>query len=1254
MAVKFAYIDIDEEVYVASSKPFDMNNLEPDPEGYTKEIVENSKIFIKICEKKEYYNASAWTTLNETFNPIMDKIRSEQTDPETKKRTEYYQTEIQPVLKNIQVYISYIRETYKENTLLFELAKKIDPGYTASSPESVFYTDWIYNELKEKRIDDTDVGTTKKYLELFTDISKTEKLKIKDFTIRTLYDKLEELGLLRSTQGINERERDIIKGKIKGAVIIHQEGDWTVYKVSTEECAKVLGSNTNWCTAKDMARRYLDKCGYLIIFYFKGRPYSQLEPSSGEFKDRKNIKITTTDYPPYTLQDPILYEIFNKTKDDLLDKPIRYNKSSLKDTVLPAHKPEDVWLQKVSKFKPSEIHEKLKEIQINRYKILEPQVFMEDASLMITEPYMKAWAESKEGRDSNLEELIKEKSNWALSYACNIIQGSWPEAEATIFKSDEWDDYVRYALKKTIVTFLSEKFNTDYKGSFDNFLNAYRAVQEICNNLKDYQRQYLEGSVFFSSVLSINAESADWLLYSCLENYTKIPKDIKISEKDGLVTEIVSTATGKAYTFTKLTQKIYDKIKEMQETQMKNEFDVSIENTRIFIKRTLSYSRQSKIEAINNALPRDTNFEKKFDIISAHSNIHHSSELWFYLLTEPRRSSTSNMTDKEKSKLKSFLGTWGNVDDRYWEILQAIRNKYGPPLDVFFCYFIYSDFYDRKRLLELKNLLLKEGRAGRPQQTELVDYGLLLIEKALINNETSSDFWDGNLLTALKGKKSELLEKRKNRNKKLIDEIIENIANPEVRGEFKKLLDPEYKRTNVKNTSVLFIEILNMLDQAKIPNKETVELAFNIARESGDLKNILENWSVESSGTIPEIIAKFYKKNAGFIDLFDMLNLDYLITPDTISAADYFNPFISKGLGRYSKNNILTSAYYLNKIKDIPDFKVWISNVEKTFKNGALDKKYILNTLEKEALNFQLSDGNFVQISEIGDDLSQNLYYEGEYLIAFNNDLKLLDKNEMNSTSLAIVLFVTKKTDSLQILPSVPNSKLKQWGLTPEDLEKSLNNLKKLKINQILKLSGRMQSLKSGDYCYVYEGRLKINSLSSLVPSFLYSPEKATEPKNKKISISEALDNLSEAQYNSAESSITDESVKIIISRVLNQSELSVLFKTCPGLFIQYINLYKFEASEKEYVDKLILRSIESAHLMSRAVNLQTHSGDRKNAPGFIIGQLLPYMAAHHSEQSDVFIDRLSELMSKGTIGHYVSKEQVKARIIREIKRFNK
>ena len=94
--------------------------------------------------------------------------------------------------------------------------------------------------------------------------------------------------------------------------------------------------------------------------------------------------------------------------------------------------------------------------------------------------------------------------------------------------------------------------------------------------------------------------------------------------------------------------------------------------------------------------------------------------------------------------------------------------------------------------------------------------------------------------------------------------------------------------------------------------------------------------------------------------------------------------------------------------------------------------------------------------------------------------------------------------------------------------------------------------------------------------------------------------------------------------------------------------------SEKEYVDKLILRSIESAHLMSRAVNLQTYSGDRKNAPGFIIGQLLPYMAAHHSEQSDVFIDRLSELMSKGTIGQYVSKEQVKARIIREIKRFNK
>ena len=68
MAVKFAYIDIDEEVYVASSKPFDMNNLEPDPEGYTKEIVEKERERKRKDKISQYKGVFYYIDLTNTYH----------------------------------------------------------------------------------------------------------------------------------------------------------------------------------------------------------------------------------------------------------------------------------------------------------------------------------------------------------------------------------------------------------------------------------------------------------------------------------------------------------------------------------------------------------------------------------------------------------------------------------------------------------------------------------------------------------------------------------------------------------------------------------------------------------------------------------------------------------------------------------------------------------------------------------------------------------------------------------------------------------------------------------------------------------------------------------------------------------------------------------------------------------------------------------------------------------------------------------
>jgi len=224
-------------------------------------------------------------------------------------------------------------------------------------------------------------------------------------------------------------------------------------------------------------------------------------------------------------------------------------------------------------------------------------------------------------------------------------------------------------------------------------------------------------------------------------------------------------------------------------------------------------------------------------------------------------------------------------------------------------------------------------------------------------------------------------------------------------------------------------------------------------------------------------------------------------------------------------------------------------------------------------------------------------------------------------------------------------------------LKNSLKNLSNLEINQTFDLFNNTlfylpgnEYQESPDSKWIRSMTLKVVLAETKASKgFLYS-EKAIDP----TSVSEALEALSEAQYKFDGSTLIVPETKIILATILNKSELKRLFEVCPGLFVQYVNIYRFEDETRKYIDQLILRLLKNAALLANSINLRTYAENEKLVPSHVIQELLPYLAAHHSkEESKSFISDLSSTLAEG-IGKRVSKQQMEARIIREIKRFNK
>jgi hypothetical protein len=284
--------------------------------------------------------------------------------------------------------------------------------------------EWLCKNLNKGDIILPEDGEKlKNQISQFYNLAKSPKFKsqhspdLMRYTPAALFELLNE-GSEELMSG-KEVLRKTKEGEISGAELIYKDDIWKVFKVTSPEAARILGSNTNWCTTSpSTAQQYLEK-GPLYIFHKIGKAYAQLHPQSGQFMDRRDKTLKDGKM----LRDGYLYEIMEKIQNPEI--------ANFLDNLLPLIHPSERYLNSIKNKNPQVLVQILNQIQIERYRILEPQIFMTDVIPDIAITYCNCI----ETREPEIEQYIIDKPNWAAAYAIYVIKGKWPEAEKAIKKS---------------------------------------------------------------------------------------------------------------------------------------------------------------------------------------------------------------------------------------------------------------------------------------------------------------------------------------------------------------------------------------------------------------------------------------------------------------------------------------------------------------------------------------------------------------------------------------------------------------------------------------------------------------------------------------------------------------------------------------------------------------------------------------------------------------------------------------------------
>jgi GNAT superfamily N-acetyltransferase len=183
--------------------------------------------------------------------------------------------------------IELLTKQFKLTPEQIEECIKADP-----SPNQSDFVGWLAKWWSKGNIHlPEDSERMKGQLDLFQRYKKSPQFTfnkdIQQYDPVKLFETLEQAGTTMLSK--KEQKREQVR---KGADIVVQSGDITIYRVTEPSAAVELGGGTNWCTAASAstAKSYLED-GPLYIFFDSGSAVAQLSCPSNMFMNRQDVCI---------------------------------------------------------------------------------------------------------------------------------------------------------------------------------------------------------------------------------------------------------------------------------------------------------------------------------------------------------------------------------------------------------------------------------------------------------------------------------------------------------------------------------------------------------------------------------------------------------------------------------------------------------------------------------------------------------------------------------------------------------------------------------------------------------------------------------------------------------------------------------------------------------------------------------------------------------------------------------------------------
>ena len=191
----------------------------------------------------------------------------------------WYAKSARPTEQKIQLLQKQLNLTPEQ----IELCIAADP-----SPQQKDFVATIAKWFAKKLIQlPADTANLKQQLEQFQALKKSPKFTgnkdIQQYNPTSLKETVEQ-----NQEAVSKKEQER-QNVTKGASIIVQDGNLTIYRVTDSKALMQLSGGTSWCTAHSNHAGFYLKKGPSYVFFKDGSAFAQLHPSSNQLMNRADI-----------------------------------------------------------------------------------------------------------------------------------------------------------------------------------------------------------------------------------------------------------------------------------------------------------------------------------------------------------------------------------------------------------------------------------------------------------------------------------------------------------------------------------------------------------------------------------------------------------------------------------------------------------------------------------------------------------------------------------------------------------------------------------------------------------------------------------------------------------------------------------------------------------------------------------------------------------------------------------------------------